>query len=102
MRLASRIITHSDRVGIGSAQDIATFVTLPEAVPDPFVTVQTWPAGCVFTVTAYAAPGVSGVAKAKAPLAKTVRSSLPLFSKTKLLPEPNPLMVPLTVTRLVT
>ncbi len=35
-----------------AAQATATFVTLAFAVPEPFVTAQVWPVGCVLTVTA--------------------------------------------------
>src|SRR5262245_42393047 len=39
--------------GVGVAQETATLVTLSKAMlPEPFVTVQLWPAGAVLTVTA--------------------------------------------------
>ncbi|HEX7439382.1 MAG TPA: hypothetical protein VF319_04730 [Caldimonas sp.] len=60
-----------------------TFVTSAAAiVPLPLLTVQVWPAGCVRTVTAYAAPLASAVENTSAPLAVNVRSSAPLFCRT--------------------
>src|SRR5215831_10291859 len=62
----------------------ATVVTFAEpTVPVPLPTVQVWPDGWVFTVTAYAAPPASCVGKAKEPFAVTVSASPPLsFSTT--------------------
>src|SRR5450755_522707 len=61
----------------------ATLLTLAEEiVPEPLATVQFWPAGPFFTVTLYAPPLGSRVAKVKGPLALTLRSSPPLFSRT--------------------
>ena len=60
-------------------QVTATFVMFAEpTVPVPLLTVQVWPDGWVFTVTAYAAPLASCVGKAKEPFAVTVRLSPPL------------------------
>ena len=51
-------------------QETATLVTLAEpTVPDPFDTVQACPAGLVFTVTLYAAPLTTAVAKVNVPFA---------------------------------
>ncbi len=61
----------------------ATLVTLAEPiVPEPFDTEHVWPDGFVFTVTAYAAPDASDVAKVNGPFADTDRSSPPLSRST--------------------
>src|SRR5262249_58501831 len=70
----------------------ATAPTLRSAdptVPDPLATAQVWPAGWVFTVTAYAVPLVSFVANANDPFADTGRLSPPLSCNTTLPPD-NP------------
>ena len=64
-------------------QVTATLVTLAEPiVPEPFDTVQVWPDGFVFTVTAYAAPDANLVANVNGPFALTLRSSPPLSCNT--------------------
>ena len=66
-----------------SEQATATLVTLaPETVPDPLETPQVWPVGLLFTVTLYAEPSASFVAKVNGPLAETLRSSPPLSCST--------------------
>ena len=59
---------------------LVTFASATVPVSVPIVTVQVCAGteGCVSTVTAYAAPLATGVAKAKLPLALTVRLSPPL------------------------
>ena len=61
-----------------------TLVTLAvPTVPEPLDTVQVWLAGFVPTVTLYAAPDASEVAKVNDPFAVTLRLSPPLsFSTT--------------------
>ena len=61
----------------------------PETVPDPFDTVQVWPVGFVFTVTLYALPSGSFVAKPNDPFALRVRSSPPLFRNTTVPDNPD-------------
>src|SRR5262249_54979053 len=57
----------------------ATVVTFAEpTVPVPLPTVQVWPDGWVFTVTAYAAPPASCVGKAKEPFAVGVTARPPV------------------------
>ena len=52
-----------------AVQATATFVMFAEpTVPVPLPTVQVWPDGCVFTVTAYAAPLASCVGNGKGPV----------------------------------
>ncbi len=64
------------------AQLTTTVVTLdPEIVPEPPLTVQASPAGCVLTVTLYVAPLVSAAGNVNAPLALTVTGSAPLFCR---------------------
>ena len=58
-------------------------------VPDPLETVQVCPDGFVFTVTAYAAPDASDVAKVNGPFAVTLRSSPPLFCSTTVPDSPD-------------
>src|SRR5271165_6323709 len=73
-----------------AAQETATLVTLAEpTVPDPFDTVQDWPAGFVFTVTLYAAPETSEVANVKDPFALTLRLSPPLSCSTTVPDRPD-------------
>src|SRR5690242_16554984 len=61
------------------AHDTAALVTLADAiVPDPPVTVQVCPVGLVATVTLYAVPLASLVAKVNDPFAVTLRLSPPL------------------------
>src|SRR5690348_13935494 len=60
-------------------QETPTLVMLADPiVPDPLVTVQVCPDGLVPTVTLYAAPEASEVAKVNDPFAVTLRSSPPL------------------------
>src|SRR6185437_3797435 len=78
------------------AQVSATLVTLAlPTVPDPLVTVQVWLAGLVLTVTLYAAPAVSEVAKVNGPFAVTLRLSPPLSCSTTVPDSPE--TVPPTV-----
>ena len=77
----------------------ATLVTLAEPiVPDPLVTVQVCPDGFVFTVTVYAAPEASDVAKVNDPFAVTLRSSPPLSCSTTVPDRPTPSRRPSTST----
>src|SRR3569833_4164629 len=55
-------------VAVEEVQDTATFVTFAVAVPLPLATAHVCPDGGVATVTAYAAPEFTLVAKVKAPL----------------------------------
>jgi hypothetical protein len=48
-------------------QVTATFVTLADAFPVPLATAQSWPAGCVDMVTAYAAPLATAAGNVKLP-----------------------------------
>jgi hypothetical protein len=70
----------------------ATLILAPAVLPLAFApSVQVWPAGCVNTVTAYAAPLAIGVLKLVAtPLAETVRLSLPLSCSTTAVFASNP------------
>ncbi len=69
----------------------ATVVTAAAlTVPLPLATVHCWLAGCVFTVTAYAAPLARAVLKLKAPVDETVESLPALFCSTTLLPDLQP------------
>ena len=78
------------RVERVATQFTATFVTLaPETVPDPFDTVHVWPDGLLFTVTLYALPSASFVAKPKIPFALRVRSSPPLSCSTTVPDRPD-------------
>src|SRR5215469_15322244 len=75
-----------------TAQVIATLVMLAEPmVPEPLETEQVCPVGLVFTVTLYAAPLASAVAKVNAPLALTLRLSPPLSCSTTVPDSPDTL-----------
>ena len=71
-------------------QVTATLVTFAEPmVPVPPLTVHVCPDGCVFTVTAYAAPLASWVGNVKEPLAVTDRLSPPLSCSTTVPDSPD-------------
>jgi hypothetical protein len=76
------------------AQVTATFVTFADAFPVPLATVQFWPAGCVDTVTKYAAPLATAVGNVKGPLTGTIKLAPPLFCSATLAPVARPLTVP--------
>ena len=78
------------------AQETPTLVTLAEPiVPEPLDTVQVCPDGFVLTVTLYAAPLASEVAKVNDPFAVTLRLSPPLSCSTTVPDSPE--TVPPTV-----
>ena len=65
-------------------------VTFAEpTVPEPLDTVQVCPDGFVFTVTLYAAPEASEVAKVNGPFAVTLRLSPPLSCSTTVPDSPD-------------
>ena len=73
-----------------AAQETATLVTLADpTVPEPLDTVQVCPDGFVFTVTLYAVPEASDVAKVNGPLAVTLRLSPPLSCSTTVPDSPD-------------
>ena len=73
-------------------QVTATVVTFDEpTVPEPLETLQVWPDGFLFTVTAYVAPLTSLVANVNDPLLATLRSSPPLSRNTTVPDNPDTL-----------
>ena len=65
--------------GVLSAQETPKFVTLALIAPEPLVTVQVKPAGCVLIVIAYLAPESKAEGKIKLPFWTKAKSSLKLF-----------------------
>ena len=73
-----------------------TVTTLAVATPDPLVTLQFGPGGCVEMVTEYAAPFVTAFGKVNGPLAVSDKVSLRLFWSTTV--PTRPVTVPPMVT----
>ena len=66
---------------VKAAHSTATLVTCAVAVPEPFVTVQVCPSGCVRTVTEYVEPWAMAVVKVKGPSDAVARALPPLFCR---------------------
>src|SRR5512139_3752594 len=85
------------RVNVYGTQVTFTPVTSPCAVPEPFATVQVWPAGCVATTTAYLLPLAICNGNVNAPSPAMASRGPPLFHRASDPPE-KPVTLPLTVT----
>src|SRR5262245_15284361 len=96
-RVPSALLKSSEALAVVEllVQVTVTLVTLDAPMlPVPLETAQVWPVGLVFTVTAYAAPVGSCVAKVNGPFAPSARLS-PLLSCSTTVPD-NPDTVPPT------